>query len=175
MKNMTKWYIPKKSEIISAEDFKRLITELLDKTNPFERLTIVAISLMYFGLLRQGEVLVIEIIMVKMDWKREIIRVEFSKWTKSRAQGFAFAIPPYLFPVFERYMRELRPKKRRERFLKNYRPSKDQKGEFAFKIWGKICSLACYHVYANFWICRLRTLRATYGVGVARLHLRTLE
>ena len=137
MKNMTKWYIPKKSEIISAEDFKRLITELLDETDPFERLTIVAISLMYFGLLRQGEVLAIDIIMVKMDWKREIIRVEFSKWTKSRAQGFAFAIPPYLFPVFERYMRELRPKKRRERFLKNYRPNKEQKGGVRIQNMGK--------------------------------------
>ena len=55
MKNVTKWYVPKDSLIITLDQFKDLITNKLNPMkDPFDRITVVFISLMYYRYISQG-------------------------------------------------------------------------------------------------------------------------
>ena len=138
MKNVTKWHVPKQSQIITHEKLKSLLTEKLSPyKNHFERLAVIAIALMYFGLLRQGEVREIKMENVKLNNDDQTISVEFKKRTKSRARGFSFSIPSYLYDIFKVYINELRPKSRGENFLKNWKLNKDGIGGIRVQNMGK--------------------------------------
>ena len=110
--------------IVSWEEVQRLFVHLSSSVDQFDKLTLVAVALMYFGLLRQGEVRIISIENVKMDDSNRRIHVEFTKRTKSRARGFGFTIPSLLYEPFKSYINELRPKVTGENFLKNWKASK---------------------------------------------------
>ena len=56
MKNVTKWYVPKDSLIITFDQLKDLITNKLNPMkDPFDRITVVFISLMYYRYISQGQ------------------------------------------------------------------------------------------------------------------------
>ena len=68
--------MPINSDIITYEKFKDLTTNKLKTTEEsFGRLIVVCISIIYYGLLRQGEVHVITTRNVKFYPKKKIIRI----------------------------------------------------------------------------------------------------
>ena len=124
--NITKYYIPKKSDIITKEQFKTLILLCFDPNNPSDLASIITISLMYCGLLRQSEVHEIRVEDVKVSKESDNIYVDFARPTKSRARGFGFMLPTFLTPYFKLYCSQLdrtgkhgKPLKTSQ-FLKNY-------------------------------------------------------
>ena len=56
LQNITKYYLPKKAGLLTFSQIKSLLTEGLDYSNEKELQAVVAISLMYFGLLCGAEV-----------------------------------------------------------------------------------------------------------------------
>ena len=124
MKNVTKHYVPRQTIIMEWEDIDSFFQELAGTKDHFDRLTLVTVSLMYFGLLRQGEVLQVSIDNVRLNEKEHLIHIEFNKRKKSRARGFSYTIPTFLYTIFKQYIDELHPKSSGEHFLKNRRANK---------------------------------------------------
>ena len=60
-------HLKQKSDIFTAEEMKRLLTEYLDDEKPEELEKKIAMALLYYGLLRYSEVLVINENNVRLD------------------------------------------------------------------------------------------------------------
>lgn len=75
--NLTRYYVPKKSNIISKKDFKRIVQECFDSKDPMDLQAIVTISQMYCGLLRQNEVHKIMVKNVKVCTQSKNMYVDF--------------------------------------------------------------------------------------------------
>ena len=124
--NITRYYQPKKSNIISKKDFKDIFTECFDSNDPEDLQAIITISLMYCGLLRQNEVHKIEVKDVKVCETSKNIFIDFGKSTKWRARGFGFMIPSFMYALFKSYIAKLLPAKENAAkfnespFLKNW-------------------------------------------------------
>ena len=135
LKAVTKWYVPKKSDIISTEKVMELF-ERLNIDDPYELQTLVWSSLCYYGLLRNCEVLEINIEDVKFD-ADDRIWIDFDRATKTRKEGFNFVLPDTLTEAYRRYMGQLDPNCPRDsRFLKNMHPGA-QPGSFRTRNQGK--------------------------------------
>ena len=109
LKNITKYYVLEKADILSFSQIKLLLTDLLDMRNDKQLQAIVSISLQYFGLLRNTECRMVEIKDV-LILEGGGIAVDFAHATKSRARGFAFIAPPWLNLAFTKYIAQLQPK-----------------------------------------------------------------
>ena len=124
--NITKYYVPKKSDIISKEQFKTLILLCFDPNDPTDLASIITISLMYCGLLRQSEVHEIRVQDVKVSKTCDNCYVDFARPSKSRARGFGFMLPTFLTPYFKLYCSQLDRSKKpgkpfgETQFLKNF-------------------------------------------------------
>ena len=123
---ITKWYIPKKSDILTKDQLYKVLTECFDPSDPEDLLSLIVCTLMFSGLLRQCEVMEILVSWVKVDSKNQRIYVDYKDSTKSRARGFGFMLPPKLYPFFVSYIRQIMHKKdspvplKNTRFLKNF-------------------------------------------------------
>lgn len=97
------------------------IFKKLDKDNPKELVAKVRILLMYYGLLRQNEVLKIRVMDVTTKDNQEII-VRYCFATKSKSTGFKFYVPEHLIPAFWKYLSQIKniQSVRGTRFPKNY-------------------------------------------------------
>lgn len=125
--NLTKYYQPTKTRILTEHEMEKVFTEIFDPKKHDDLLYLVTIALMYYGLLRQNEVHAIKVQDVTIVEDKKIIHVNFPNPTKSRARGFAFTIPPELYDVFITYLKQLRAKDRQtlanSQFLKNAQKS----------------------------------------------------
>ena len=124
--NITRYYQPKKSNIISKKDFKDLITKCFDSNDPEDPQAIITIHLMYCGLLCQNEVHKIEVKDVKVCETSKNIFIDFGKSTKWSARGFGFMSPAFMYAFFKSYIAKLLPTKenapnfKESPFLKNW-------------------------------------------------------
>ena len=119
--NITKWYIPKKSDIISKEQLHKFLTECFDPFQPEDLLALIVIVLISSRILRNCEVMVIKVSWIKVDTKNERIYVDYKDSTKSRKKGFGFMLPPKTYHWFFTYVRQLSNKKKFSAPLKNTR------------------------------------------------------
>ena len=82
---------------------------LQKKYEPKETSQGVAISLLYFELLRATEVKMIQIDDVKAEdiGSQKVIEVMFKHEHKQRNKGFQYYFPSKFFPMFGRYLEEI--------------------------------------------------------------------
>ena len=137
MKNVTKHYVPRQRIIVKREEIDRFFQYLAGTKDHFDRITLVAVSLMYLGLLRQGKVLQVTIDKVSLNDKERLVHVDFNKRTKSRARGFSYTIPSFLYTIFKQYINELHPKSSGEHFFKNLRANKNVWKEGKYSEYGE--------------------------------------
>ena len=124
MKALTKWYVPKKSGVVKTEQVMELFDKCSDR-NPWELQTKIWVALCYYGLLRGGEVIQIEVGDVHIDEKENLIWIEYDRPTKTRAEGFSYMIPGKLIDSFKEYIHQLGDNPIKEsRFLKNMKNKK---------------------------------------------------
>ena len=79
---------------------ERILTECFDYEDKEDLLAIVNISLMYYGLLRQNEVMSINVEDITLVKDKRIVHVNYPRGSKHRVQGFSFTIPTKLYGVF---------------------------------------------------------------------------
>ena len=106
MHTLTKTHIPKKSEIISAEKIRILLTIKLRDSDPNELACKIWTSLVYFGLLRNSETFRIQVKDVAFR-DTNTLSVDFPYASKHRENGFSFFIPNYLQGSFTTYMNQI--------------------------------------------------------------------
>ena len=122
MKRITAGHVPKKSATFNLKDMTSIL-EGLDDENPKELLAKVGISLMYYGMLRKGEVMKLTVKDVEMTPDGNFI-VRFPYATKNRDAGFEYLLPNNLLPSFKKYVRQIDEQWKTgdlsSRFLKNF-------------------------------------------------------
>ena len=84
---LTKFYVPKKSYILTKDQLFRVLKECFDPNKPIDLLCLIVICLMIAGLLRQTELFMIEVGDVNLCEKTERVFIDFNHPTKSRAIG----------------------------------------------------------------------------------------
>ena len=117
MKAISKDYIPKKSEIITAANIKKLLTKKLSDNEPEELACKVYTDLVYFGLLRNSEAFKIQDTDITHNKQTKKLNVNFPYASKHCDKGFSFYIPKYMHKSFDRYKKQLA---NNGRFLRNW-------------------------------------------------------
>ena len=85
---MTVKHLKKKADILSADNIKKTLTEMYDKNIQKQLQSKTAVSLLYYGLLRGCEVLMVNFDNVYLD-KTENVEIDFPHPTKRSARGFS--------------------------------------------------------------------------------------
>ena len=124
MKAVSKEYIPKKSEIITAANIKKLLTKKLSDNEPEELACKVYTSLVYFGLLRNSEAFKIQDTDITHNKQTKKLNVNFLYASKHRGKGFSFYIPKYMHKSFQLYKKQL---ENHGRFLRNWSPKSESR------------------------------------------------
>ena len=118
MKKLTEDHIKSKPDVFLYSEIKHGLEKLFDEDEPKDLMYKVGISIMYYGVLRRCEILVIQINNVTIA---EVVRVDYPYPTKRRVKGFKFVIPEWLVPTFQKYVDQINPDlSRNERFMLNY-------------------------------------------------------
>ena len=119
MKRITEGHVPRKSPVLSEDEMK-FIFENFDDNDPAQLAAKVGIALMYYGLLRCEEVMLVQVKDVVVVDENEII-VKFPYSSKTRDRGFEYYVPQNLVPSFRKYISQLASDKASTtRFLKNW-------------------------------------------------------
>ena len=86
----------------------------------------IAVALLYYGLLRSKEVLILKYKDVKLNIMDDV-EVDFPYRTKRTAKVFSFKVPKFLKPTFSNYMTQFKQDENtlEQRFLKNWSGCKD--------------------------------------------------
>ena len=125
LKHVASKYVAKKSATFSPEEIEKILLYLQENVTPKNTLHGVAISLLYFGLLRGNEVraiVVSDVTIVKQE-SNPRVEVAFAHDRKKRNNGFKFYVAGLYLPIFERYLKELcqkTVKAGKVQFLKNW-------------------------------------------------------
>ena len=125
LKNETSGYVCKKADTFDADQMYSIMTKLQQINTPKSILQAVAITLLYYGLLRSCEVRKIRVKDVKLserNGKKEIL-INFPYARKRMNAGMEYNIPSIYFDLYKRYIGELCPKtiaQGKEQFLKNW-------------------------------------------------------
>ena len=117
MKDMTGDYVAMKACVFGADEIKEVLVNL-DVEVPKELLAKVGIALLFFGMLRQGEVMKLKKGDVSVG--KTGVHVDFPYATKTRTTGFSYLIPKYLMEAFKVYLGQVSAVPVNERFLKNW-------------------------------------------------------
>ena len=106
---------------------KLVLSTMYDDNNPKDLADKIAVSLLYYGLLRKTESITIELKDVKVN--SDVVDINYPYPTKRTARGFSFKIPSFLVKTFELYISQM-PENAdpSSRFLKNWSKSKDGRG-----------------------------------------------
>lgn len=110
MTNVTARYVPKKSGTMTFGEFQQLTQELrrlAEDGDHNARLHLIAVILMWYGMLRAGEVFMITVNNVTLNHESKKVRINFTAPTKTRKTGFAYMIPSTFFEDFVVYISEL--------------------------------------------------------------------
>ena len=125
LKHISSKYVAKKSATFAPEEIEKILMHLQENVTPKNTLHGIAISLLYFGLLRGSEVqkiVVTDITIMKTD-SNPRVEVAFCHDRKKRNNGFKFYVAGKYIPMYERYLKELCPKTVKAgkvQFLKNW-------------------------------------------------------
>ena len=127
IKGLTEKHIKKKASIFTGEEMKKVLMEMYNEDDPQDLLEKITVSLMYYGLLRGGEVLQIEKKDVRLDLTEDI-EVDFPYKTKRSAKGFSFKLPRWLKDCFAKYLGQFPDESENPKLLKNWTKCKNGKG-----------------------------------------------
>eukprot|EP00957_Ditylum_brightwellii_P179171 13650109-Ditylum_brightwellii.AAC.1 len=107
MKAISKGYIPKKSEIITAAKVKTLLTKKLSNNIPEEIACKIYIALAYFGLLRNSKAFKIQDTDIFHNKRTMKLNMNFPYASKHHKKGFSFYIPKHVHKLFDKYKKQL--------------------------------------------------------------------
>ena len=129
MTNTSSRHIPKKSGTITFEEFEIVTDNMMDNVRRYnsheDRLMVIAVVLLWYGLLRGNEVFLIDVRNVTLIEHNRSIKINITKPTKTRRTGFSFRVPTKYYDVFDAYLLEIHPTAPpSSRFLKYYVASK---------------------------------------------------
>eukprot|EP00957_Ditylum_brightwellii_P027807 2102592-Ditylum_brightwellii.AAC.1 len=107
MKAVSKDYIPKKSEIITAANIKKLLTKKLSDNILKELTCKVCNTLVYFGLLQNSEAFKIKDTDITNNKQTMKLNINFPYASKHCKTGFSFYMFKYLHKLFDKYKKQL--------------------------------------------------------------------
>eukprot|EP00957_Ditylum_brightwellii_P068784 5221335-Ditylum_brightwellii.AAC.1 len=117
MKAISKDYIPKQSEIITAANVKELLMRNLCDNTPKELAYKVYTALVYFGLLQNSEAFKIQDTNITHNKHTMKLNINFPYASKYCKKGFSFFIPKHLHKSFDKHKKQLADD---GRFLRNW-------------------------------------------------------
>jgi len=118
IKRITQDHLASKPDIFLFSEIKLGLTTLFDEDNDKDLLQKVGISIMYFGVLRRMEILLIQIKDVTV---KDLVNVEFPYKTKRRVKGFRFKLPEWLVATFLKYIGQFKEGLTNDcRFMRNF-------------------------------------------------------
>lgn len=120
MKRLTEGHVSRKAKVFLEAQIKEVLSSL-DDENVYELADKIGISLLFYGMLRQNEVLQLEVQDMELHESDGEVVVKFPYATKTRDQGFEYFVPEKLRSSFVKYIGQLDPRKGpTTRFLKNW-------------------------------------------------------
>ena len=133
LKAQTHLYVSKKSKCFSPEQIHHIMNHCVNNDDHKKTSLGVIVGLLYYGILRCSECMMIKVEDVKILWDGKI-EVTFNHPRKRRNEGFKYWIPAVYENIFQRYLGELKEGvDGSSRFLKNY----NQKSGKRFQNTGK--------------------------------------
>ena len=120
LKAQTHLYVTKKSKCFSPEDIHQIMEHCANSDDHKLTSLGVIVGILYYGLLRCSESMMVKVKDVKILWDGKI-EVTFNHPRKRRNEGFKYWIPSVYENLYQRYISELKEDvDRSSRFLKNF-------------------------------------------------------
>ena len=102
-------YVATKSATFTPEEILKVLHMLQGSSDDKSTLYHVAITLLYYGLLRYSEVKMIKVkdVRVVSEQGNIFIEVNYMYQRKQRNKGFTYHIPSSFVPLFRKYLRQI--------------------------------------------------------------------